>query len=62
MRDHVRKIVAQTNSQLSSFETIKQFAILPQDFSVESGELTPSLKVKRRVCDERYRDTLEALY
>lgn len=62
MRDYVRKIVAQTNSQLASFETIKQFAILPQDFSVESGELTPSLKVKRRVCDERYRDIIEALY
>lgn len=61
-REHVRKIVAQVNTQLASYETIKNFAILDHDFTVENGELTPSLKVKRRVCDERYHEILEGLY
>lgn len=57
-----RSIVAKVNSQLASFETIKNFAILNHDFTVEAGELTPSLKVKRKFCSERYRDTIKALY
>ncbi|HMN69780.1 MAG TPA: long-chain fatty acid--CoA ligase [Bdellovibrionales bacterium] len=62
VKEALRRSVAQVNSQLASFETIKNFAILPEDFSIERGELTPSLKVKRKVCDERYRDILEELY
>ena len=58
----VRKHVAETNAQLASYETIKNFAILPEDFTIEKGELTPSMKVKRRVLDERYRDVIEELY
>ncbi len=53
---------AEKNSELASFETIKKFIILPDDFSIESGELTPSLKIKRKVVFDRYRDQLEALY
>lgn len=62
IREEVRKCVAQVNAQLASYETIKNFAILPEDFSVDSGELTPSLKVKRKVCDERYKDRIAELY
>ncbi len=62
IRENVRKAVAQVNTQLASYETIKNFAILPEDFTIERGELTPSLKIKRRVCDERYKDVLEGLY
>ncbi len=58
----VRKEVARANSQLASYETIKNFKILPQDFSIERGELTPSLKVKRRVCDEKFKTEIDALY
>jgi long-chain acyl-CoA synthetase len=50
------------NRKLSQYETIKRFAILPSDFTVEAGELTPTLKVKRKVVVERHRDRLETLY
>lgn len=62
MREVVRKIIAKVNAELASFETIKNFAILPEDFTVERGELTPSLKIKRKVCDERFKDVLDQLY
>jgi long-chain acyl-CoA synthetase len=60
--ENVRKVVAETNKQLASFETIKRFSILPKDFTVESGELTPSLKVKRKLLDKKYSHQIELLY
>lgn len=62
IREVVRQAIAETNAKLASFETIKNFAILPEDFSLERNELTPSLKVKRRICDERYKTEIEELY
>lgn len=58
----VRDIVAEANTQLASFESIKKFSILPDDFTVESGELTPSLKVKRKFCDQKYKKIIDELY
>jgi len=58
----IERAVADLNASLASYETIKRFAILPRDFSVESGELTPSLKIKRRVVEEHYRDILDSFY
>ncbi len=51
-----------TLRDLASFEMPKKMAFLPQDFTIESGELTPTLKVKRTVVEQRYRDTIDALY
>lgn len=62
VQDNVRKAVAEANSQLASYETIKRFVILAQDFSIESGELTPSLKIKRRVVDEKFKNEIDSLY
>lgn len=62
IREEVRKAVAQVNSQLSSFETIKNFSILPDDFTIERGELTPSMKVKRKACDDKYSREISELY
>jgi len=62
IRTLVRKIVADVNSQLGSYETIKAFSILLHDFSIETGELTPSLKVKRKFCDEKFKDVINSLY
>ncbi len=50
------------NGKLASFEQIKKFAILPSDFSQETGELTPTLKVKRKVVIQKYGSVLDALY
>jgi long-chain acyl-CoA synthetase len=61
-RDHVQKKVDEVNSGLGSWETIKYFEVLPKDFDEDSGELTPTLKVKRRVVQEHYKDEIESLY
>jgi long-chain acyl-CoA synthetase len=57
-----QEIIDALNRDLSQFERIKKIEILPAEFSIESGELTPTLKVKRKVVEERWRDTIEALY
>ncbi len=62
VRDLLRRVIAEANKGLASFESIKNFAILPRDFSIEDGELTPSLKVKRKVVDQRYATIIEKLY
>ncbi len=54
--------IDQVNERLSSYETLKKYHVLPEDFSVESGELTPSLKVKRRVIQRRYEDLIDGFY
>jgi len=54
--------VEQLNAGLQRWQTVKKFAILPRDLSVEHGELTPSLKVKRRVVESEYAATLDDMY
>jgi long-chain acyl-CoA synthetase len=61
-REHVQKKVDEVNSGLGSWETIKYFELLPKDFDEDSGELTPTLKVKRRIVQEHYKDLIEGLY
>lgn len=60
--DLVKKVIEEVNHELPKYETIKRFAILENDFSIETGELTPTLKVKRKVINERYRDLFDSLY
>ncbi len=62
IQGEVRKVIAQVNAGLASFETIKRFEILDHEFSIEDGHLTPSLKMKRKVIDERYKDLIAGLY
>lgn len=50
------------NDRLPSYQTIKKFILLPREFSVEDGELTPTLKFKRKVIYNKYRDRIETLY
>ncbi len=56
------KRVEKINATLSKVETIKRFAILPREFSEEGGELTPTLKMKRKVIEKKYKDTIDSLY
>jgi len=58
----VEKAVAQVNSKLAQYETIKRFALLDHDFTFDGGQLTYTLKLKRRVIAERYTDVIESLY
>jgi long-chain acyl-CoA synthetase len=62
LRAALEDAVAAINRTLASYETIKNFAILPADFSEAAGELTPSLKVKREVVRSRYGHIVDALY
>ncbi len=62
VRARVQLEIDAANRRLSSFESIKKFQILPRDFAIDTGELTPTLKVKRKVVSERYRAELDALY
>jgi long-chain acyl-CoA synthetase len=58
----VQEIVDRVNAERSRFEQIRRFAILPRDFSAEAGEVTPTLKLRRRVCEEHFADEIERLY
>lgn len=58
----VKQIVDTVNARVSSTEAIKKFAILDRDLSIEADEITPTMKIKRKVVTERYRDLIEALY
>ncbi len=60
--ERVERIVEEKNTQLQSYAKIKKFAVLPVDFTQDGGELTPTLKVKRKVVTEKYRSVLEDLY
>jgi long-chain acyl-CoA synthetase len=60
--ERVGRTVEEKNAELQSYAKVKKFTVLPGDFTQEGGELTPTLKVKRKVVTEKYRDALEALY
>lgn len=62
VRALVQGYVDELNAGLNRWETIKKFVILPRDLSVEDGDLTPSLKLRRRVVVDKFRDELDALY
>ncbi len=64
--ERLRRLVAEeveaANDKLDSFSTVKRFAVLPREFSMDRGEVTPSLKLRRRVIGERYREIVDGLY
>ncbi len=62
VNDLVEGYVQELNSRLNRWETIKKWILLDHDLSVESGELTPSMKVKRKVVEDNYMDRINALY
>jgi long-subunit acyl-CoA synthetase (AMP-forming) len=58
----VERQVEQINRGLARYEQVKRFSLLSSELSTDGGELTPTMKLKRRVIHEKYRDVIEALY
>ena len=58
----IEEEISKKNRELASYERIKKFSILPRDFSIENGELTPTLKVKRREVTQKYQELLDGMY
>jgi long-subunit acyl-CoA synthetase (AMP-forming) len=59
---HVGLEIEKVNAQLAQYETIKKFKVLPAQFSIESGELTPTLKLKRKVVSQKYAKEIDDLF
>ncbi|MBO9666108.1 MAG: long-chain fatty acid--CoA ligase [Bdellovibrio sp.] len=62
VQDLMRQAIADANSQLASYESIKKYYVMPNELTIEAGELTPSLKVKRKVLDKKFTSQIEELY
>lgn len=60
--ERIQKEVDKVNKELSPWETVKKFTLLDEPFTIESGELTPTLKVKRSVVNERYQEEIDSMY
>jgi len=56
------KIIEERQADLGQVEKIKRFTLLPQEFSQETGEITPTMKIKRKVVQDKYRDLIDAMY
>ena len=57
-----QEVLDNLNGTLAQFERVKRFAVLPKEFTMERGELTPTMKVRRQVVEERWRSVIEKLY
>jgi long-chain acyl-CoA synthetase len=60
--NRIEKVVSEYNSIYGHWEQIKKFKLLPVEFSIEGGELTPTLKLKRKIIMEKYKDLVNAIY
>lgn len=62
IRELIQQEVDKTNKQLSPWETVKKFSLLENPLTIDSGELTPTMKVKRNVVRDKYQDRIDAMY
>ncbi len=62
----VRKLFQQAidekNKNFGQWETVKKFELLPKEWSMDGGELTPTMKVKRKVVNEKYKAVIDSIY
>ena len=62
IKEKFEKIVADIQKEFASYEKIKKFKLLPEEFTIEKGEITPTLKIKRRVVLEKLNSLIEGMY
>ncbi|MBB2943990.1 long-chain acyl-CoA synthetase [Actinoplanes lutulentus] len=62
LREEISRCLDALNATLNSWETIKKFVVLEENLDIEGGDLTPSLKLRRRVVEKRYQSQLDSLY
>ncbi len=62
VKDLIQREIEKVNHDLARYEQVKKFALLPHELSQEGGELTPTLKVKRRIVNEKYKEIIDSLY
>jgi long-chain acyl-CoA synthetase len=62
VRGLVQSIVDDVNSRFPRYQQVKRFAVVPREFSIEAGEITPTQKIKRRVCEANFAAEIEWLY
>ena len=62
LRSDIQAAIDEANLSVSRAESIRKFAILPRDLTVADGELTPTLKVKRRIVDQKFKSVIDGLY
>ena len=60
--EEFHRIMADVNQDLAHFETIKKIVLVPDDFTISAGEVTPTLKLRRKAIEEKYREQIDALY
>jgi long-chain acyl-CoA synthetase len=60
--DHYKSLIGAMTTDLAQFERIKRVAVLPREFTIEAGELTPTLKVKRRVIEDKFKAQIDQMY
>jgi long-chain acyl-CoA synthetase len=61
-KEEIAKDVATLNEALAHHEQIKRFELLSVDFTIEGGELTPTMKVRRRIVEQKYKSVIDAIY
>jgi long-chain acyl-CoA synthetase len=62
VRELLQGVVDEANRERSRFEQVKRFAILPRDFTMADGEITPTLKLRRRAAIDHFQAEIDALY
>jgi long-chain acyl-CoA synthetase len=62
INDLIEKTIQGTQKDLANFEKVRRFSLLPGPLTIENGELTPTLKLRRKEIEERYRDLIDAMY
>jgi len=62
LRQKIQEAIDRVNATVPSYETIKRFTILDRDFTQETGELTPTMKVKRKAATQKFKKEIDAMY